>query len=73
LSGGDSTLVLANAAHVRNVPGRKTDVVYHDLGPDHFDRRAKSTQTQPPRHASAKSRLRRPADPSDGMIGVPSL
>ena len=26
LSDGDLTLVLANAAHVRNVPGRKTDV-----------------------------------------------
>src|ERR671916_324613 len=26
LAGGDFTLVLANAAHVRNVPGRKTDV-----------------------------------------------
>jgi transposase len=26
LSDGDFTLVLANAAHVRNVPGRKTDV-----------------------------------------------
>ena len=26
LSDGDFTLVLANAAHVKNVPGRKTDV-----------------------------------------------
>jgi transposase len=26
LSDGDATLILANAAHVRNVPGRKTDV-----------------------------------------------
>jgi len=26
LSGGDLALILANAAHVRNVPGRKTDV-----------------------------------------------
>jgi transposase len=26
LSDGDSTLILANAAHVKNVPGRKTDV-----------------------------------------------
>jgi transposase len=26
LSDGDITLVLANAAHVKNVPGRKTDV-----------------------------------------------
>ncbi len=26
LSDGDLTLVLANAAHVRNAPGRKTDV-----------------------------------------------
>jgi transposase len=26
LSGGDLTLILANAAHVKNVPGRKTDV-----------------------------------------------
>jgi transposase len=26
LSDGDLTLILANAAHVRNVPGRKTDV-----------------------------------------------
>src|SRR4051794_19681778 len=26
LSDGDITLILANAAHVKNVPGRKTDV-----------------------------------------------
>ena len=26
LADGDFTLILANAAHVRNVPGRKTDV-----------------------------------------------
>ena len=26
LSDGDMTLILANAAHVKNVPGRKTDV-----------------------------------------------
>ncbi len=32
LGDGDFTLVLANAAHVKNVPGRKTDVNAMPLG-----------------------------------------
>jgi hypothetical protein len=47
--------------------------LYHDLGPDHFDRTAKATQTKARRYALAKSRLRRPDDPFGGVTGVLSL
>jgi transposase len=32
LSDGEFELVLANAAHVKNVPGRKTDGVHQEVG-----------------------------------------
>jgi transposase len=50
LDEGEFELVLANAAQVKNVRGRKTDVNdatwLADLGPEHFDRRGKATQTR---------------------------
>ena len=42
LGDGDFTLLLANAAHVKNVPGRKTDVGDAVITPWQHDRRSVS-------------------------------
>jgi hypothetical protein len=44
LADGEFELLLANAAHVKKVPGRKTD--YQDLGADHSDKRHKTASTR---------------------------
>jgi len=41
----------------------KDGTLYHDLGPDHFDRRAKTV----PRHSPPKARLCRPDNPPRGV------